>query len=201
MAFRTTKLVFYRGGYVSKEPNKAYVCGNVSPISDDPDLLSFFEMKALIKELRGPEYCEVYHKSPSQTMDDGLFCLIGDKVIVDMVKMHGDVIDLYVHDPSLVPKKHTLDNRLTLDNYVVDEGLIPAGPVEGNGPIQVSGKDDDEDEESKEEWESGDYTDDSDFSGFEESSEDDEEEEELNHPLRLSMRKVNLVIKVMTYNV
>ncbi|KAH7846196.1 hypothetical protein Vadar_011025 [Vaccinium darrowii] len=162
MAFRTVKLVFYHGGYVSEGPNKSYVGGNVSAISVDPDLLSFFEMKALIKELGCPEHCQVYHKSPTETMDDGLLCLSSDKAIVDMDtmhKMHGDVIDLYVHDPLLVPQKHSTQEG---------SSLTKAG----------SGQ---HDEESEGEWESGADTDDSDFSGFQESSEDDEEEEELNH--------------------
>ncbi|KAH7866476.1 hypothetical protein Vadar_020923 [Vaccinium darrowii] len=92
-------------------------------------------------------------------MDDGLLCLSSNKAIVDMDtmhKMHGDVMDLYVYDPLLVPQKHSTQEGSSLTK-------------EGNGQ---------HDEESEREWENGD---DSDFSGFQESSEDDEEEEELNH--------------------
>ncbi|KAH7836285.1 hypothetical protein Vadar_034329 [Vaccinium darrowii] len=182
-AFPEVKLVFYHGGYISEGPNKAYVGGNVSPILVDSDVLSAFEMKALTKELGCPEICEVYHKAPSQTMDEGLLYLTGNKAIVEMVEMHGDVIDLYVHDPLLMPSQtstqevssSTKDDGLRVDNYeTLDEGLILEGLVEVE-----SGHN-----ESEVELESGDdsdYSDHSNFSGFEESSSDDEVEQMVNH--------------------
>ncbi|KAH7855664.1 hypothetical protein Vadar_027433 [Vaccinium darrowii] len=181
VAFPEVKLVFYHGGYISEGPNRAYVGGNVSPIPVDPDLLSAFEMKALIKELGCAETCEVYHKAPSQTMDEGLVCLIGDKAIVDMVETHGDVIDLYVHDPLLMPSQTSTQEVSSLTkesgHETLDEGLIPAGPVElesGHHESEVELESDDDSDDS-------DYRDDSNFSGFEESSGDDEVEQLVKH--------------------
>ncbi|KAH7833580.1 hypothetical protein Vadar_007841 [Vaccinium darrowii] len=177
-AFPEVKLVFYHGGYILEGPNRAYIGGNVSPIPVDSDLLYAFEMKALIKELGCPETCEVYHKAPSQTMDEGLVCLTGDKAIVDMVEMHGDVIDLYVHDALLMPSQTSTQEVSSLTKESVhetlDEGLIPTGPVElesGHHESEVELKSGDD----------SDYSDDSNFSGFEESSSDDEMEQLIKH--------------------
>ncbi|KAI8554265.1 hypothetical protein RHMOL_Rhmol05G0084700 [Rhododendron molle] len=175
MGFSTVTLLFYHGGYISEGPEKKYVGGNVTPLDIDPDLMSYIDFRAVVKELDS-EICEMYQKGPHQTMDDGLVGLTSDQTMLDMFAMHKDnsskVIDIYIHNPMLVQNKTSgeelftltktdptvqgddigdlddlvdFDDIVDLDKIPTDEGVIPAGPLE-----------DDEDDDSDRDWECGD---------------------------------------------
>lgn len=175
--FPSVTLLFYHGGYISEGPRKMYVGGNVSPINVAPDLMSYIEVKGFLKELECPNYSEIYYKAPNKSMDDGLVGLTCDTNVFDMFQNNGLVIDLYVHNPL---RKHnqpsgqevsglTKDNgAFVLDDYVLDGGVIPAGPAEGSGT----------DDESDKEWDNSDDTESYSFSGFDESDDEDDEEVE-----------------------
>ncbi|KAI8552734.1 hypothetical protein RHMOL_Rhmol06G0289800 [Rhododendron molle] len=200
MSFPVVHLVLHQGGYISEGPPKSYVGGKVVPVTIDPDMLFYFDLKSILKEFECPDVCEMYQNGPSQTMDDGLFAVTSDKTILEMFEMHKNskVIHVYVHNPMMVHKKPSgeeecsltkadhsgqIDDLIDLDDLVapdglaeLDQGIIPAGPVN-------------EDDESDKEWdrgddsddESGDSTDSSDddrFSGFVDSDEDDLEDDE-----------------------
>ncbi|KAF7133360.1 hypothetical protein RHSIM_Rhsim09G0083700 [Rhododendron simsii] len=202
MDFPVVDLVFYHGGYISEGPPKKYVGGKVVPVTIDPDLLSYFDLKSILKEFECPDVCEMYQKAPTQTMDDGLMAVTSDKTMLEMFEMHKDnnsnVIDVYVHNPMMEHKKPSgeeesgltkadhsgqIDDLIDLDDLVapddiakLDQGIIPTGPV-------------DEDDESDKEWDRGDdsgdengdsrdSSDDDSFSGFVDSDEDDLEDDE-----------------------
>ncbi|KAI8568002.1 hypothetical protein RHMOL_Rhmol02G0164500 [Rhododendron molle] len=170
-------------------------------------MLSYFDLKSILKEFECPDVCEMYQKAPTQTMDDGLVVVTSDKTMVEMFVMHKDnnsnVIDVYVHNPMMEHKKpngeeesgltkadHSgqIDDLIDLDDLVVpndiaelDQGIIPVGPV-------------DEDDESDKKWDRGDVSgdesrdssDDDSFSGFVDSDEDDlEDNEEVEQGVRV----------------
>ncbi|KAF7151403.1 hypothetical protein RHSIM_Rhsim02G0144400 [Rhododendron simsii] len=196
MGCSTVTLLFYHGGYISKGPQKMHVGGNVTPLDIDPDLMSYIDLRAVVKELDS-DICEMYQKGPHQTMDDRLVGLTSDQSMLDMLAMHKNskVIDIYIHNPMLVENKTSgekvsaltradptvqgddlvylddlvdFDDKVDLDKIPADEGVIPADPLE-----------DDEDDDFDRDWECGDESDDDNFSGFHESSEDDEEVEQM----------------------
>ncbi|KAI8539894.1 hypothetical protein RHMOL_Rhmol09G0218100 [Rhododendron molle] len=209
MACPSVTLLFYHGRYISEGPKKLYVGGSVTPLTIDPDMMSYMDLRAVVKELECPDVSELYQKSPNQTMDDGLVGVTCDKTMVAMFDMHKDnnstVIDIYIHNPMMEHNKPSgeevstltkvgpsmqtddlvdlldFDDIVDLNDIVnLDEGIIPTGPLEG-------------DDDSDKDWEIGDETDDEsdgdshdgtgddtdDFSGFADSSEDEEEEEEV----------------------
>ncbi|KAF7112511.1 hypothetical protein RHSIM_RhsimUnG0221800 [Rhododendron simsii] len=176
MACPSVTLMFYHGGYISEGPKKKYVGGSVTPLTIDPDVMSYIDLKAVVKELECPDVSEMYQKGPNQTMDDGLVGVTSDKTMLATFEMHkdsnSDVIDIYIHNPMMEHNKpsgeevssstkvdpsvqiddlidlHDFDDIVDLDDIVnLDEGIIPVGPLEG-------------DDDSDKDWEIGDDTND-----------------------------------------
>ncbi|KAG5528666.1 hypothetical protein RHGRI_029364 [Rhododendron griersonianum] len=69
----------------------------------DKDLMSYFEMVHMIKDLGYSEKCNIYHKLPDCDLDGGLRDIKTDGDVVDMFAMHNDkeTISIYVVNPMV----------------------------------------------------------------------------------------------------
>ncbi|KAI8539893.1 hypothetical protein RHMOL_Rhmol09G0218100 [Rhododendron molle] len=81
-------------------------------------MMSYMDLRAVVKELECPDVSELYQKSPNQTMDDGLVGVTCDKTMVAMFDMHKDnnstVIDIYIHNPMMEHNKPSGEEVSTL---------------------------------------------------------------------------------------
>ncbi|KAF7153228.1 hypothetical protein RHSIM_Rhsim01G0142000 [Rhododendron simsii] len=67
----------------------------------DKDLISYFEMVHMIKDLGYSEKCNIYHKLPDCDLDGGLRDIKTDGDVMDMFAIHNDkkTISIYVVNP------------------------------------------------------------------------------------------------------
>ncbi|KAI8566916.1 hypothetical protein RHMOL_Rhmol02G0079600 [Rhododendron molle] len=67
----------------------------------DKDLMSYFEMVHMMKDLGYSENCNIYHKLPDCDLDGGLRDIKTDGDVVDMFAIHNDkeTISIYVVNP------------------------------------------------------------------------------------------------------
>ncbi|KAF7136514.1 hypothetical protein RHSIM_Rhsim08G0179400 [Rhododendron simsii] len=92
----------HHGGQFTDMPlGKMYLGGKVDFINDiDPDLMSYFEMVIIIKELGCAENAIMYHCLPDCDLDGGLREINTDIAVSDMFAIHEEIgtIAIYVVD-------------------------------------------------------------------------------------------------------
>ncbi|KAG5540565.1 hypothetical protein RHGRI_020696 [Rhododendron griersonianum] len=94
----------HHGGYFENVPTKKYSMGKVEFIRNvDKDLMSYFELISMIKDLGYLENCNIYHKLPDCDLDGGLRELKTDAEVWDMFAIHNDreTISIYVENAEL----------------------------------------------------------------------------------------------------
>ncbi|KAG5565020.1 hypothetical protein RHGRI_001034 [Rhododendron griersonianum] len=96
--------IHHKGRFVHL-PHKLYLKGSVDFVRNvDSNLMSYFEMLDIMKDLGIPENHTMYHKLPDCDLDGGLREIKDDKDVVDMFAIHKGraMISLYSESPESI---------------------------------------------------------------------------------------------------
>ncbi|KAG5540566.1 hypothetical protein RHGRI_020696 [Rhododendron griersonianum] len=131
----------HHGGYFENVPTKKYSMGKVEFIRNvDKDLMSYFELISMIKDLGYLENCNIYHKLPDCDLDGGLRELKTDAEVWDMFAIHNDreTISIYVENAELNMVNDVVNLDSDIEKSEGNESESGADPNSPRGSIGSS---------------------------------------------------------------
>ncbi|GFZ05114.1 hypothetical protein Acr_17g0006860 [Actinidia rufa] len=128
-------LQILHGGKLVQGDHVTYVNGEESISTVDSDLMSYFELMYIMKDIGYPNNPLVYYKLPNSDMNIGLVTLTSNTEIVNMFNVHAGrtLIEIFVHTPDFVNGKvvtNEIRNEVEDDGIFMNEVTIPNGLVD-----------------------------------------------------------------------
>ncbi|OMO99180.1 Transposase, MuDR, plant, partial [Corchorus olitorius] len=126
-------LVIYYGGRFYREPELKYVGGRRIRALDNPDTMSFMELRGIVeKKLGCPSNAMVYWHDTERSFEDGLRLIVDDKGIRSFLDFweKARTLTLYVEDNSLYPE---LGGNDVVQEVNAGEEVVEVEVVEDKG--------------------------------------------------------------------
>ncbi|OMO92037.1 hypothetical protein COLO4_17929 [Corchorus olitorius] len=126
-------LVIYYGGRFYREPELKYVGGRRIRALDNPDTMSFMELRGIVeKKLGCPSDAMVYWHDTERSFEDGLRLIVDDKGIRSFLDFweKARTLTLYVEDSSLYPE---LGGNDVVQEVNAGEEVVEVEVVEDKG--------------------------------------------------------------------
>lgn len=97
-------------------PSTYYIGGNVNDYYNvNKDLVSYFEILGMVKELGYNDISKLYYRSPYKSLESGLRLIYSDKdtlTILEESKMTGNII-VYVEHNQIVSEQNVVEHNQT----------------------------------------------------------------------------------------